>query len=57
MRVIWFERSAVRDSGPDEWLESNARSAPLPPGSKYPEKRYWEISTLAEAYVGLEEDR
>ena len=40
----------------NQWLESNARSAPLPPGSKYPEKRYWVLATLAEAEIGLEEE-
>ena len=40
----------------NQWLESNARPAPLPPGSKYPEKRYWVLATLAEAQIGLEEE-
>ena len=38
----------------NQWLESNTRSAPLPPGSKFPEKRYWVLATLAEAEIGLE---
>jgi tetratricopeptide (TPR) repeat protein len=40
----------------NEWLESNPRTAPLPTGSKFPEKRYWVLATLAEAQIGLEED-
>jgi hypothetical protein len=40
----------------NEWLEANARSQPLPPGSKFPEKRYWVLATLAEAEIGLEEE-
>jgi Tetratricopeptide Repeats-Sensor len=40
----------------NEWLESNARTEALPAGSKYPEKRYWVLATLAEAEVGLEEE-
>jgi hypothetical protein len=40
----------------NEWLESNAPTAPLPPGSKFPEKRYWVLATLAEAQIGLEEE-
>jgi tetratricopeptide (TPR) repeat protein len=40
----------------NQWLEANARSAPLPPGSKFPEKRYWVLATLAEAEIGLEEE-
>jgi len=39
-----------------QWLESNPRPAPLLPGSKYPEKRYWVLATLAEAQIGLEEE-
>ena len=39
----------------NQWLESNARTAPFPPGSKFPEKRYWVLATLAEAEIGLEE--
>jgi len=38
----------------NQWLESNTRTAPLPPGSKFPEKRYWVLATLAEAEIGLE---
>jgi Tetratricopeptide Repeats-Sensor len=40
----------------DQWLESNLPPAPLLPGSKYPEKRYWVLATLAEAQIGLEEE-
>jgi hypothetical protein len=40
----------------NQWLESNARTAPLPAGSKFPEKRYWVLATLAEAQIGLEEE-
>jgi hypothetical protein len=40
----------------NQWLESNPRTAPLPPGSKFPEKRYWVLATLAEAQIGLEEE-
>ena len=40
----------------NQWLESNLPSAPLLPGSKYPEKRYWVLATLAEAQIGLEEE-
>jgi hypothetical protein len=40
----------------NEWLASNAPTAPLPPGSKFPEKRYWVLATLAEAQIGLEEE-
>jgi MAP3K TRAFs-binding domain len=40
----------------NQWLESNAPTAPLPPGSKFPEKRYWVLATLAEAQIGLEEE-
>jgi len=40
----------------NKWLESNAPTAPLPPGSKFPEKRYWVLATLAEAQIGLEEE-
>jgi hypothetical protein len=40
----------------NQWLESNAPTAPLPPGSKLPEKRYWVLATLAEAQIGLEEE-
>jgi hypothetical protein len=39
----------------NQWLESNALTAPLPAGGKYPEKRYWVLATLAEAQIGLEE--
>jgi hypothetical protein len=39
----------------NQWLESNPPPAPLLPGSKYPEKRYWVLATLAEAQIGLEE--
>ena len=39
-----------------QWLESNLPPAPLLPGSKYPEKRYWVLATLAEAQIGLEEE-
>ena len=28
----------------NQWLESNPRTAPLPPGSKFPEKRYWVLA-------------
>ena len=40
----------------NQWLESNPRPAPLLPRSKYPEKRYWVLATLAEAQIGLEEE-
>ena len=40
----------------NEWLESNARTEVLPSGSKYPDKRYWVLATLAEAEIGLEEE-
>ena len=40
----------------NQWLESYAPTAPLPPGSKFPEKRYWVLATLAEAQIGLEEE-
>jgi hypothetical protein len=40
----------------NEWLESNARTASVPTGSKFPEKRYWALATLAEAQVGLGEE-
>jgi len=40
----------------NQWLESNVRPAPLLPGSRYPEKRYWVLATLAEAEIGLEEE-
>jgi hypothetical protein len=40
----------------NQWLESNAPTAPLPPSSKFPEKRYWVLATLAEAQIGLEEE-
>jgi hypothetical protein len=40
----------------NQWLESNTRTAPVPPGSKFPEKRYWVLATLAEAQIGLEEE-
>jgi Tetratricopeptide Repeats-Sensor len=40
----------------NQWLESNPRTAPLPPGSKFPEKRYWVMATLAEAQIGLEDE-
>jgi hypothetical protein len=40
----------------NQWLESNPPPAPLLPGSKYPEKQYWVLATLAEAQIGLEEE-
>ena len=40
----------------NQWLESNARTASLLPGSTFPEKRYWVLATLAEAQIGLEEE-
>ena len=40
----------------NQWLESNPRTAPLPAGSKFPEKRYWVLATLAEAQIGLEDE-
>ena len=40
----------------NQWLESNARTAPFPLGSKFPEKRYWVLATLAEAQIGLEDE-
>jgi len=40
----------------NQWLESNPRTGSLPPGSKFPEKRYWVLATLAEAQIGLEEE-
>jgi hypothetical protein len=40
----------------NQWLESNPPPSPLLPSSKYPEKRYWVLATLAEAQIGLEEE-
>jgi len=40
----------------NHWLESNPRPAPLLPGSKFPEKKYWVLATLAEAQIGLEDE-
>ena len=40
----------------NQWLQSNVPTAPLLPGSKFPEKRYWVLATLAEAQIGLEEE-
>ena len=40
----------------NQWLESNPRTAPLPPGSKFPEKRSWVLATLSEAQIGLEDE-
>ena len=40
----------------NQWLTSNMRTEPLPPGSKFPENRYWVLATLAEGYIGLEEE-
>jgi hypothetical protein len=40
----------------NQWLESNARTAPLPPGSKFPEKWYWVLAARAEAHYGLGEN-
>jgi hypothetical protein len=40
----------------NQWLTSNMRTKPLPLGSKFPENRYWVLATLAEAYVGLEQE-
>jgi hypothetical protein len=40
----------------NQWLESNPPPAPLLPGSKYPEKRYWVLATLAEAEIGSEQE-
>jgi len=40
----------------NQWLEDNPPPSPLLPGSKYPEKRYWVLATLAEAQIGLEEE-
>jgi hypothetical protein len=40
----------------NQWFESNPPPSPLLPGSKYPEKRYWVLATLAEAQIGLEEE-
>ncbi|HEX4707680.1 MAG TPA: TRAFs-binding domain-containing protein [Candidatus Udaeobacter sp.] len=40
----------------NQWLTSNMRNEPLPSGSKFPENRYWVLATLAEAYIGLEEE-
>src|SRR4029077_15141613 len=40
----------------NQWLTSNTGTDPLPSGSKFPENRYWVLSTLAEAYVGLEQE-
>jgi hypothetical protein len=40
----------------NQWFESNPRPDPLLPGSKYPEKRYWVLATLAEAQIGVEEE-
>jgi hypothetical protein len=39
----------------NQWLEANARTGLLPTGSKFPEKRYWILATLAEAEFGLDE--
>jgi len=40
----------------NQWLEDYPPPSPLLPGSKYPEKRYWVLATLAEAQIGLEEE-
>jgi Tetratricopeptide Repeats-Sensor len=40
----------------NQWFGSNPRPDPLLPGSKYPEKRYWVLATLAEAQIGLEDE-
>jgi Tetratricopeptide Repeats-Sensor len=40
----------------NQWVTSNVRTEPLPAGSKFPEKRYWVLATLAEAHLGLEEE-
>jgi Tetratricopeptide Repeats-Sensor len=40
----------------NHWLDDNPPPSPLLPGSKYPEKRYWVLATLAEAQIGLEEE-
>jgi hypothetical protein len=40
----------------NQWLESNTRTAPLLPESRFPEKRYWFLATLAEAQIGLEDE-
>jgi len=40
----------------NKWLESNPPPTPLPPGSKFPEKQYWVLATLAEAQIGLEDE-
>jgi len=40
----------------NQWLTSNVRTGRLPAGSKFPEKRYWVLATLAEARIGLEEE-
>jgi MAP3K TRAFs-binding domain len=40
----------------NQWLQGNPRTSPLPPGSKFPEKRYWVLATLAEAEIGLEDE-
>jgi hypothetical protein len=40
----------------NQWLTSNVRTEPLPAGSKFPEKQYWVLATLAEAQIGLEEE-
>jgi MAP3K TRAFs-binding domain len=39
----------------NQWLESNRHTESVPPGSKFPEKRYWVLATLAEAEIGQEE--
>jgi hypothetical protein len=40
----------------NQWVTSNVRTGPLPAGSKFLEKRYWVLATLAEAHIGLEEE-
>jgi hypothetical protein len=40
----------------NEWLESNTRTTPLSPRSRFREKRYWVLATLAEAQIGLEDE-
>jgi hypothetical protein len=40
----------------NQWLKTNARATPLLAGSKFPEKRYWVLATLAEAEIGLEKE-
>jgi len=40
----------------NDWLTCNERTGPLPPGSKFPEQRYWVLATLAEAQIGLEDE-